>query len=198
MLKKENYLQLKAKYGHLASWAVWTIPDEAVDKKSSKVDDMSSFANEDHLLTLIHNRFVFFALNGSIAHHNGQDFNNWKNFHSSYKFQKDYKLRAALYQTPFWGSYITDVIKNHPTVGRNELLRDIRKSPEILEQNKKMVLDELRLLEGNPTLIAIGGDAFQLLKNMFPDRENIMQIPHYAIYCSCDDYVALVYQSLKI
>ena len=198
MIKKDNYLTLKSKYGHLASWAIWELPDLDIDRISSKVDNMYSFKDENHLLTLIHNQFVFFALNGSIAHHNGQDFNNWRNFHSSYKFQKDYKLRAALHKTPYWGSYITDVIKNCPTLGRNELLRELRQKPEMLDQNKKMVLEELKLIEGNPRLIAIGGDAYQLLKKMFPEKNDIALIPHYAIYCSCDDYVNLVHKALGL
>ena len=197
MFNKDNYKVLKEKYGHLTSWAIWEMPNLSIERMSARVDDMSSFEDENAFLSLIHNKYVFFALNGSIVHLNGQSFNNWKNFHSSYKFQKDYKLRAALYQTPYWGSYISDVIKNHPTVGRNELLRDLKKDPSLLEENKKFIIEELHLIGGNPMFIAIGGDSYQLLKSMFPES-TIKQIPHYAIYCSCEDYVEMVHKAIGI
>ena len=41
----------------------------------------------------------------------------WSNFHSDdNKRQNDYKLRFALMGTHFWGSYITDVIKEPGTL----------------------------------------------------------------------------------
>jgi hypothetical protein len=195
MFNKDNYKVLKEKYGHLTSWDIWEMPNLAIERMSARVDDMTSFEDENAFLSLIHNKYVFFALNGSIAHLNGQSFNNLKNFHSSYKFQKDYKLRAALYQTPYWGSYISDVIKNYPTIGRNELMRDLKRDPALLEENKKFIMEELQLIGGNPTFIAIGGDSYQLLNGMFPEI-TIKQIPHYAIYFSCEDYVKMVHKKL--
>lgn len=74
----------------------------------------------------------------------------WQNFHSSYKHQKDYKLRFALTDTKFWGSYITDFIKvingNHEE--SKELNSKIhvqtkKKHPKVIEENIEIFKNEL-------------------------------------------------------
>lgn len=53
---------------------------------------------------------------------------SWANFHSDdNKRQNDFKLRYALMDTPYWGSYITDVIKSHFDTISTNVVKDISK-----------------------------------------------------------------------
>ena len=69
-----------------------------------------SIFNDDDLCTKLNDKYVFVGLNASDTH-GDQGHEPWKNFHSDYEHQKDYKLRHALTGTKIWRSYITDIIK---------------------------------------------------------------------------------------
>ena len=47
---------------------------------------------------------------------------SFSNFHSSSSTAQDYKIRYALKDTKFWGSYMTDIIKNFPEKHSNLML----------------------------------------------------------------------------
>lgn len=122
MIVINRYNNLKEKFGHTSSWTIWK---EAGSTPKSNTDDMSIF-DDENICDILNDKQVFVALNGSSTHGKQED-RPWKNFHSSYRYQHDYKLRYALVNTKFWGSYITDIIKEFPEVDSAKVISHLKK-----------------------------------------------------------------------
>lgn len=199
MISIKRYNKLKEEYGHVSSWAIWGKPTAGV---SSNIPDMSIFEDED-ICNKLNDKYVFVGLNGSSTHGN-QDCEPWKNFHSSYEHQKDYKLRHALTGSEFWGSYITDIIKvfegnrdESKEVNSKKFMSKLRKHPEVVNENIEIFKDELNILsDEKPILIAIGNDSFNILKNNLNGYE-IHKIKHYSSWGSAEEYKKEVLEILE-
>ena len=59
MIDKDNYVQLKKKYGHISSWAIWNT-DYSNDQPKKNTADVSVF-NDNHLLEKINTGYVLDA-----------------------------------------------------------------------------------------------------------------------------------------
>ena len=112
-VSQENYDILKEKYGDASSWAVWNT-DYADSKPSHNINDLSVFDSPN--LSELNTGFVFVGLNRSGKPKDGnaekkpdKPKDPWFNFHAG---RNDFKLRYALQGTRYWGSYITDAIKD--------------------------------------------------------------------------------------
>lgn len=113
MISQENYDILKEKYGDASSWAVWNT-DYADSKPSRNINDLSVFDSPN--LSELNTGFVLVGLNRSGKPKDGnaekkpdKPKDPWFNFHAG---RNDFKLRYALQGTRYWGSYITDAIKD--------------------------------------------------------------------------------------
>ena len=95
MFSIEKYQELSAKYGQLASWAIW-------DYRNPN-DTTIINTNLDQL----NSRFVLLGLNFSriIIKH----WPNWSNFHDNTHARK---LKYACNDSKLRGSYMTDLFKN--------------------------------------------------------------------------------------
>lgn len=186
MLTNQNYQTMKEKYGDVGSWAIWNRAGSTV---KSNTDSMTWVQDPD-LLLKINTGFVFVGLNGSSTHgeQNGHFNNSWSNFHSGYSYQNDYKLRFALQDTRYWGSYITDVIKHHSEVDSAKVKRYLKNHPEVIKDNIRVFEEELSYLGDKPVLVAMGGEAYRILKQHLSDRYRIVQIIHYSFTISKEDY----------
>ena len=188
MVTKNTYAVMKKKYGKFSSWAVW---ERAVGTPSSNTGSMN-WVNEAGLLRILDTGFVFVGLNVSNTRgtQKGGFKEDWKNFHRDYSFQKDYKLRFALQGTPYWGSYLTDVIKEHVEGDSGKVMKYLRKHPEVVKRNVRRLAEELSCLGKRPVLVAIGVDAYDILrKNLGKDgKYQIVRIPHYAGWGGQEEY----------
>ena len=183
MVTQSTYDELKNKYGTVASWTLWC---PAEDTKKSNTENLSVFQNPD-LLEKLNAKYVFVALNAA-NHPNFQTKPAWSCFHSGYRYQNDYKLRAATQGTRFEGAYITDIIKYYVETDSSRVKSAIKKDPEIIVNNLKYFQEELKLLKSsnngmNPVLIALGNDAYNLL-NKYITGYTIKNVRHYAGYFS--------------
>ena len=193
MLDKTIYRLMKRKYSDVGSWAVW---DEQLDKLKSNMGNMAWAKDEEKLCSELNPNFVFVGLNKSKRpKEKSEDENSnakipWKNFHSGYSGGNSFKLRYALKGTPFWGAYMTDIIKvvrdndsNKfvPAINTNseEMLAAIKKDITILERNIKKFKEEISLLGGNPVIVALGDKAHKLLKSL-EGKYKIEKLPHYS------------------
>lgn len=166
IMKNEQFKAL-TKFGYYSSFAYW--------KSWNCVGDIS-FLIESNAVDF-KTDYVFVALNP--AEHPNVNSVLFKNFHSDYAKQNDFKLCYALSGTKFWGSYITDLFKSF-VLTRSEKLGDmLKKNPNLVEKDIKSLRYELEILGDKSILIAIGGDAERYLKKFFPDRK-IVRITHYA------------------
>ncbi|MBR5027307.1 hypothetical protein IKX64_01795 [Candidatus Saccharibacteria bacterium] len=161
----------------------------------SNTGDMGVFEQSD-IQDKLNNKYVFVGLNTSSTH-GKQQACAWKNFHSDYSYQNDYKLRFAFKNTRFWGSYITDIIKKYPEVDSAKVKAMLKDNPKIVSDNIKDFKRELSLLSSEkPILVAIGNDSYEILKNNLDDEYVIKKIPHYSIHISKEKYREMVLESL--
>lgn len=87
-----------------ASWAVWPINDDGL--LTGEVTFPAEGAKR-----LLHGRAMIVSLNpGSDRAGEGEDTTpDWANFHSPDRIHNDHFLAEAFLDTPFWGSYMTDL-----------------------------------------------------------------------------------------
>lgn len=186
MLDRKVYNQMKNSYGDVASWAVWR---PAGDTVKSNTDNMD-WLNDSGLLNILNTEFIFVGLNLSSTH--GDDSQRgkfpWGNFHSGYSRQNDYKLRFALSGTRYWGSYITDLIKEYPEVDSSKVKAYLRENPNVVKNNVAHFEDEISLLGENPVLVALGTTTHQLLVTYLGHKHTIAKIMHYSYAIGKENY----------
>ena len=193
MIDVERYNRLKEMYGNVGSWTIWKEPDGA---PKSNTGDMSIF-EDDAICNKLNDKYVFVALNWS-GTHGVQEDKPWKNFHSSYPYQNDFKLRYALMNTPFWGSYITDIIKEFPELSSKKVVSYLNSNPEKIEKNIHIFKEELNCLsDEKPILIAVGNDSYNILNDNLRNEYDIYKIMHYSARINKEDYRKEVCKELK-
>lgn len=185
-LKKINFKDEKGKIKYVdksSSWAIWENDD---DKKNEFGEEILCDANvkmiDDLKPEVINQLYIFVGLNPSseISDENV----SWSSFHKN--GSNDKYLKYALYNTRFWGSYITDAIKTKYTGNSKELTKNINENEETLEINFEIFKKELECFENSgfkPKLIAMGGKAFDILKKYnrkLGQNYDIYQIKHYS------------------
>ena len=175
---------MKKKYGKVSSWAIWK---RAGSTPTSNTESMSW---DPDLLLTINTGFVFVGLNASSTHgeQDGHFKQAWASFHSGYRYQKDYRLRYALQDTKYWGSYITDVIKNHPEVDSTKVRKFAKEHPKDIEANIRILEKELSYLGENPVLVAVGVDSYRILNKHLRTKYKILKIKHYSCRMNIDYY----------
>ena len=194
MICESNYLELKKRFGHLASWAIWKMPD---NKPKSNTSDLTIF-NDEEILSKLNTNYVFIGLNAAANHGDyNEEEHDWHCFHSAYFRQNDYKLRYALAGTKFWGSYITDIIKKHEETDSQKVVTYINKNPDILMENIKLFEEEMKLLGENLVLIAMGKATYDFLNKCLGKKYRIYQILHYSGRIGQEKYREEVLNALK-
>lgn len=189
IVTKENFEKIKATFGHYASWAVWS------EGKSSPKSNMGNqiFLDESIIKTL-HTKYVLVALN--ISRPIDEPF---ANFHSENSSATDYKTRYALKDTPLWGAYMTDIIKDFEEVASGKIMKFIKNNAGFEKDNISSFLNELAYIKAeSPILIAIGNDAFNILNKNVTEKFKIIKIPHYANYSSKETYREKVLEILSV
>ena len=110
------------------------------------------------------------------------------NFHDSNPRGTDFKIRYALKDSPYWGAYMTDIIKNFVEKDSKNLMNYLKKNQSFEKENIKFFLKEIDDLEiENPLIVAFGNDTYNILfKNI--NNLKILKIPHYAHQISKEKY----------
>lgn len=181
MLEKETFELSKAKYGYWASWALWS---EVGQTPKSNVGDLSIFVGDDCLRHL-NPEVVLVGLNIS----RGAIKEPLANFHDSRAEATDYKIRYALKDSPFWGGYMTDIIKDFDEKESGKVATYLRGHGTFEESNVHIFREELLDLGiAHPTIVAFGNDAYSVLARNFRTEYRIVKIPHYANYSSKEEY----------
>ena len=186
MISQQNYNELLKKFWDVASWAMWKKP--IGDRPKSNVGILAVF-NDPDLLEKINTGFVFVGLNGSGKHEDYLESDKaWFNFHSDSPRGHDYKLRYALYGTPLWGSYITDIIKYYQEVDSSKVVSYVRNNPDVLKENIEAFREELNLLGGRPVIVALGGAAYDFLSENLGNEYKIIKVKHYSFTIGKEKY----------
>lgn len=183
MIDQTQFEFIKKKYGHYASWAIWANEGE---KPKDNVGDLSvlNIDSNDELLNLLNPNVILAGLNISrrieipLA-----------NFHDARSKAMDYKIRYAFKDSPFWGAYMTDIIKDFEQKSSGKMMSYLRTDKKFEEENVKIFREEINDLGvNNPTIVAFGRDAHVILNRNFKNEFRIYKIPHYSNYTSKEKY----------
>lgn len=185
MISAKIYEIMRKKYGGVSSWGIWG-PEG--DRAKAGVGDLSVFNSVD--LNLLNTGYIFVGLNVAGEGTVDRSIPDWSNFHSEYRTHHDFKLRYALKDTPFWGSYFTDIIKLHADSDGGNVMKYIKQYPDVLRRNIESFEEEISYLGENPILIAMGDKTYGILKDNIGHKYEIKKISHYARAVSKEDYRA--------
>jgi hypothetical protein len=185
MISKEHFNALAEKYGEFASWAVWAAPSHT---PKSNIGDLSIFDldKNSNLLSLLNPNIVICGLNFSRTHVR----ETFRNFHDYHPVGQDYKLRYAVANTIFYGSYLTDIIKDFEEKNSGNVVRYLKTNLKFKEWCLTLFESELRDLNGNvaPLIIALGGETYNILLKEFGTQYRVLKVSHYARYINPEIY----------
>jgi hypothetical protein len=191
MITREKFNEIKQRYGKLASWAVWA---EKGDKPKSNIEDLSIFEN-DEILNILKPEIILVGLN--ISRDDLKNKGKFANFHSNYRYAQEYKLRFALKDTPWWGGYLTDIIKNFPDINSGNVIKKLKENPQIEIKNITDFRQEIIYLgSSNPIIIALGDATYKILTKHFEEEFKVLKITHFSYRIGPEKYKQNVHQVL--
>ena len=179
-----RFNRIKEKYQYYASWAVWA---EEGNKPKSNVGNLNVLDPKKNrqLLEQLNPNIILVALNISV----GDIEEPFGNFHSSWGRAQDYKIRYAIRDTPLWGAYMTDIIKDYENLIASNVTRYLNDNPKFEAKNIEFFKQELMDIGSDkPKLIAFGNAAYDILERNFRDEFEIFKITHYSASIYHDDY----------
>ena len=180
----EQFKKIKSKYQYLSSWAIWATEGETPKSNIGDLTVLDPNINKN-LLSQLNSEVVFVALNisrGDIKIPLG-------NFHDHRPVATDFKIRFAFKDTPFWGGYMTDIIKDFEEKISGKVKDYLSKNRDFEKQNVDIFLEELNDIGAkNPVLIAFGNEVFNILNRHLKDKFKIIKVPHYANYTNKEKY----------
>jgi hypothetical protein len=193
MIDIQQFENIKQKHGRYASWAVWA---DASEKPKSNMGDVSHFKNES-VLSLLKNDVVMVGLNFSRPVLDSEPFIN---FHDGRPRANDFKIRYAFKDSPYYGAYMTDIIKFHEELDSKKVMKWLKEHPEKIEENLKTFRKEMQDLKATaPLILAFGKDTHKLLsenlnKNEYDHR--LIRLTHYSHYIGKEDYKEAVFREI--
>ena len=184
IMEIDKFNEIKKYYGDCGSWAIWA---ESNEKVKSNVGDLSVLDPEvnSELLNQLKPELVFVGLNFSSI----DDLTPFSNFHSPNSKAQDFKIRYALKNTEYWGSYMTDIIKNFEEK-KSKIIKKIMKEDRNLEKiNDEIMMKELGVLGvENKMIVAFGRDTYNILERNLGDNFNIHRVTHYSHFINKEKY----------
>ena len=191
MISIEKFNEIREMFGHFASWAVWA--EEGKNPKDN-IDNLDVLRPEENpdLLGTLHGSAILLGLNISRRIERPL-----ANFHDPRPMATDFKIRFALKGTAYWGSYMTDIIKDFEEKASGKMMAYLRANSDFERENICQLREEIEVLGvANPLLVTFGKDAEIIAKRNLGDKFQIVRIPHYANYVSKENYWAQVRDQL--
>ena len=174
-ISRDLFNKIRDKHGDHASWAVWNEPREGDERLSGGMDYRIFDNVTDELLSQLNPEYVFLGLNwskGSVP--------TLMNFHSV--DGNIGKLRYAIRRSPFYGAYMTDIIKNYSEPNAKELMKYLRLNPQFEKENVRAFENEISILgTKDPVIIALGNNVYDILKRHgIIEQYKVVKITHYS------------------
>jgi hypothetical protein len=193
MIDMRQFEKIKEKHGRYASWAVWA---DASEKPKSNMRDVSHFKNES-VLSFLKNDVVMVGLNLSRFDPNAEPF---LNFHSPSPRANDFKIRYAFKNSPYYGAYMTDIIKSLVEVVATNVMRHLKEHPKAIEENVETFRQEMQDLNAEaPVILAFGKDTHKLLSNNLNKNEysKLIKLTHYSHQIGKEAYKEAVFKEIE-
>jgi hypothetical protein len=197
MISEYLFDAIAKKYGHVASWAVWA---KAGNKPKSNIADMRVFDPmlNPELLETLHTDVVMVALNFSREVAFELPF---MNFHDPNPHAQDYKIRYAFEGTSFYGSYMTDIIKDCPMLSSKDVLIHLRENPSKVRTQIDRFREEMTFIKSDcPTILAFGKQTYEILYKGLNRKEytSLIQLTHYSHQICKENYREDTFKRLGI
>jgi hypothetical protein len=194
MISQNQLNFIKSKYQYWSSWAIWA---DQGDTPKSNVGDLSVLDPNTNpkLLPTLNPNIALVALNIS----RGDITLPFGNFHDARSEATDYKIRYATNDTPLWGAYMTDIIKDFEEKISGKVKSYLRENRDFEKENVDFFVQELSDIGAtNPTLIAFGNESYDILKRNLNNEFKIHKIPHYANYSSKEKYRTQIKEVMEV
>jgi|ERR1700683_1180391 len=194
MIDIQQFEYIKRKHGSYASWAVWA---DASEKPKSNMGDVSHFKDET-VLRVLKNNVVMVGLNLSRGPVSEQS-EPFVNFHDSNPRANDFKIRYAFKDSPYYGAYMTDIIKFLEEVDSKNVTKHLREHPQIVEENMMMFREEMQDLRATaPVILAFGKDTHKLLNENLKQNEyhRLIRLTHYSHQIGKEAYKEAVFREI--
>lgn len=185
MVDREIFDLIKSKHGAYASWAVWAT---AGDLPKSNIGDLGVLDPDQNpsLLSTLRNDVVMLGLN--LSRPVPVPF---LNFHDPRPQGQDYKIRYAFTGTPYYGAYMTDLIKGVVIPDSADLVRHLASFPPLIREDVGRLLEEFEDLPCKaPVVIAFGTVAYDLAARYIPSTRysRLVRVWHYSDYMAKEKY----------
>ena len=184
MITREKFDFIKDKYAYCASWAIWSDEDE---RPTSNIGDLTILDPDSNknLLSQLNPNVVLLGLNIS----RGDIKIPFANFHDKRPEATDFKIRFAFKGSPYWGGYMTDIIKDFEQKISGKVISYLRRNKSFEKENVQTFRQELIDIGAtDPTLIAFGNITYDILERNLKDEFKILKVPHYANYTNKEKY----------
>ena len=164
MVDRDTFELIKRKHSAYASWAIWAEPTGTPKSNVGVLSVLDPDLNPTLLQTLPPD-VVMLGLNISRF----TPVSPFGNFHDGTGRSQDYKIRYAFAGTPYYGAYMTDLIKGAVELKSGTLMRQIRSNQSLVTENVSRLLEEFDDLGcASQTVIAFGRDAYKLALEQVP------------------------------
>jgi hypothetical protein len=184
MITKQQFNLIKDKYAFCSSWAIWAGEDERPKSNVGDLTVLNPDINQD-LLVQLNTEVVLVGLNIS----RGDIKYPFANFHDSRSVATDFKIRFALRDSPYWGGYMTDIIKDFEQKISGKVISYLKNNKSFEEENVQVFRQELMDIGAeDPLLIAFGNHTYEILNRYLKGEFRILKIPHYANYTNKEKY----------
>ena len=187
MVDRERFERIKERHGLYASWAVWAAPGAT---PKSNIGDLG-VPDPDRNPTLLGTLRTDAIMLGLNISRPGIVVEPFRNFHDASSKGQDYKIRYAFLNTPYWGAYMSDFIKEVVMLDRGSLMRHVRTNPSLVRKNVEQLVAEFNDLGcDRPTILTFGDDTSRLVAHNVPNTLYFRLVPlmHYSNYISQEDY----------
>jgi hypothetical protein len=190
MIDIQQFENIKRKHGSYASWAVWA---EASERPKSNMGDVSHFKNKS-VLSLLKTNVGMVGLN--ISRPVSEPF---VNFHDPNPRANDFKIRYAFKDSAYYGAYMTDIIKFLERVDSKNVMKYLKESPEIIDENLRIFREELHDLKATaPLILAFGKDTHKLVSENLNKNEyrKLINLTHYSHQIGKEAYKEAVFREI--
>jgi hypothetical protein len=194
-MDRATFERIKRKHGGYASWAVWAEPDQS---PTSNISDLSVLDPDRNpsLLGMLRNDVVMLGRSFSRPVVSAK----FTNFHDANPNGKDFKIRHAFFDTPYYGAYMSNLIKGVFARDPGHLRQQLKSDPSLVTKSIDRLLEEFDDLGcSQPLVIAFGVDTHKLAAEHIPwDRYGqLVGVPSFAKWGNQEAYRKSVLDKLS-